>query len=104
TAAYNKYHSRGFEVLGITLDQANQTDKVKSFTKEKNMTWPQVYDGKYWQAEVAQLYVVQSIPCAYLVDGDTGKIIAASDNRQFNELRGEKLAPTIEKALAAKGK
>jgi thiol-disulfide isomerase/thioredoxin len=97
-ANYEKYHTRGFEVLGISLDQANNTEKVKSFCTEKKMTWPQVYDGKFWSAEVAQLYVIQAIPAGILVDGDTGKIIASSG------LRGETLGPAIEKALAAKGK
>lgn len=40
-----------------------------------------------------------SIPQAYLVDGDTGVILA-----QGEDIRGNKLQPAIEKALAAKGK
>jgi hypothetical protein len=63
------------------------------------MTWPQVYDGKYWKAEVADKYAINSIPSAFLVDGDTGEILAAG-----NDLRGEKLAATIETALAKKTK
>lgn len=61
------------------------------------MPWPQVFDGKYWQAEVAQLYGVRSIPTAYLVDGDTGLVIANSG------LRGSQLEKTIEAALEKKG-
>ena len=92
--AYNKYHDQGFEVLGISLDRANQQENVQKFLNEKGMTWPQVYDGKYWEAEVAQMYSVDSIPRAYLVDGNTGKIVAEGEI-----LRGEALDKTISKAL-----
>ncbi len=98
TAAYEQFHERGFEVLGISLDRENMAEKVNEFTAGHNMPWAQVYDGRYWQAEIAQLYVVDSIPRAFLVDGDTGEILAAG-----NSLRGAALAPTIERALAAKG-
>jgi thiol-disulfide isomerase/thioredoxin len=97
TAAYEKFHPKGLEVLGISLDQANAEEKVNAFTKDKNMTWNHVYDGKYWQAEIANMYAVDSIPRAYLVDGDTGKVVASG-----NSLRGEELAKTIESALAKK--
>jgi len=96
TAAYQKFHPKGFEVLGISLDRPGDDKKLAAFTKDKNMPWPQVFDGKYWQAEVAQLYGVRSIPTAYLVDGDTGLVIANSG------LRGSQLEQTIEAALAKK--
>jgi hypothetical protein len=63
------------------------------------MPWEQIYDGNFWQAQVAQLYEVDSIPRAFLVDGDTGLIAVAG-----NGLRGEALATTLEKALAKKQK
>ena len=96
TAAYQKFHKQGFEILGISLDRAGDEKKLADFTKAKNMPWPQVFDGKYWQAEVGQLYGVRSIPTAYLVDGDTGMVIANSG------LRGAQLEKTIEAALAKK--
>ena len=103
TNAYNNFHAQGFDVLGISLDREKAEKKLADFTKSHNMPWPQVYDGKYWQAEIAQLYGIQSIPSAFLVDGNTGKIVATT-----SRLRGEQLAMTIEKALqdmkAADGK
>jgi len=61
------------------------------------MTWAQVYDGGYWDARVAKLYGIHGIPAAFLVNGDTGKILAT-------EVRGDKLGKAIEKALADKNK
>ncbi len=95
--AYEKYHPKGFEICGVTLDQENMADKVREFTKGAGMTWQQIYDGKFWNAEIAQKYVIQAIPAAFLVDGDTGEIVASGD-----QLRGESLVPTLEKALAKK--
>ncbi len=94
TKNYETYHDKGLEVLGISLDQANAEAKLASFTKAKNMPWPQVYDGKYWSAAVGQLYYIDSIPRAFLVDGNTGKILATGDT-----VRGPALSKTIEKAL-----
>ena len=96
-ANYEKYHEKGFEILGISLDQAKAEEKLATFTKEKKMPWPQVYDGKWWQARVGQTYAIDSIPAMFLVDGDTGAILASG-----GECRGERLGPALEKALAGK--
>jgi thiol-disulfide isomerase/thioredoxin len=97
TAAYEKFHPQGLEVLGISLDQAGAAQKLETFTKDRKMAWPQVYDGNAWSAEIAKLYNIHSIPSAFLVDGDTGVIIAAGTS-----LRGEALEKTLEEALAKK--
>jgi peroxiredoxin len=89
---YEAHHKEGFEIIGISLDQDKQ--KLTSFTKDKNMTWPQYFDGKGWQNKLAAQYGVNSIPATYLLDGD-GKIIG------YN-LRGEALEEAVAKALAKK--
>jgi thiol-disulfide isomerase/thioredoxin len=96
-SAYRAYHDKGFEVLGVSLDRQGDLQTVKDVASKQGMAWEQVYDGKYFEAAVAKQYGIQAIPEAYLVDGDTGKVIAFGD-----AIRGEKLAPAIEKALAAK--
>jgi thiol-disulfide isomerase/thioredoxin len=90
-AAYNKYHPKGFDVVGISLDQPDSRAKLTSFIKEKNMPWRQIYDGKFWQAANAKAYGVQAIPFTLLI-GKDGKIAAVG-------ARGEELAPAIEAAL-----
>ncbi len=96
--AYGKYHDQGLEVLGISLDREAWEQKLAAFTKKKEMPWPQVYDGKFWSAAVAKLYGINAIPHMILVDGDTGVILAD------NDIRGEALAPAIEKALRGQKK
>lgn len=93
--AYHKYKGKGFEILGISFDQANMADKVKSFTAEKGMPWAQIYEGKYWETTIGQQFAVQGIPFCLLIDGDTGKILATSA-----QLRGAALDKTLEKVFA----
>ena len=94
---YNTYHSQNFEILGVSLDQKDSADKVTAYTTKTGMGWAEIYDGKYWAAEVAQKYAIESIPHAFLVDGDTGLIIAEGD-----ALRGESLEGTLKAALEKK--
>ena len=61
-------------------------------------TWTQVADGKGWDAAIAKMYVVDSIPACWLVDGDT----ARSWPRPAP--CGDRLVPTLEKHLSAKKK
>ncbi len=95
TAAYDKYHAKGFEILSVSLDQENMAAKLAAFTKANKMSWPEIYDGKYWKATIAVQYKIEYIPHAFLVNGDTGMILADGDS-----IRGDNLAPAIEKALA----
>jgi thiol-disulfide isomerase/thioredoxin len=87
-AAYKKWHDKGFEVLGISLDKEGDETKLRDFMKEHEMPWRQYFDGKHWQNEIAQLYKVHGIPHTILVGRD-GKIVKTG-------VRGE----TVEKSLA----
>jgi peroxiredoxin len=98
-AAYEKYHDKGLEVLGISLDRANDREKLAKFTRDNKMPWPQICDGKFWKAELAEKYGIESIPRPILVDGDTGNIIAEGE-----KARGANLERAIEKALEGKKK
>jgi thiol-disulfide isomerase/thioredoxin len=71
-AAYQKYHERGFEVLGVSLDQ--DRDAMVAFTAQNGMPWPQYFDGRGWDNEIASANGVRSIPAMWLV-GKDGKLI-----------------------------
>ncbi len=88
-SAYEKYHGKGFEIVGISLD--SDRAKLEKFTTDRKMTWPQYFDGKGWQNKLAGIYGVNSIPATYLLDGE-GKIIGKN-------LRGEALEEAVAKAL-----
>jgi thiol-disulfide isomerase/thioredoxin len=97
--AHKAFGAKGFEVLGVSLDQKDKAEHVTKFTTEKGMAWEQIYDGGFWKAAIAQKYAIDSIPAVFLVDGDTGKILATA-----SDLRGDKLSKSVEAALAAKKK
>jgi thiol-disulfide isomerase/thioredoxin len=92
-AAYKKYHGRGFEIIGVSLDRANARDKLVEFTKNREMPWAQFYDGKYWDNKLSKQYGIHSIPATFLLDGE-GRVIAKN-------LRGAALEAELEKRLSA---
>jgi len=79
--AFNEFKDKGFDVLGVSLDE----DKVKwiEAIKKDKLTWTHVSDLKGWQNAVSGLYGVMSIPSNFLINSD-GKIIAT-------DLRGDDL-------------
>ena len=88
-AAYEEYKGQGFEVIGISLDENREA--VEAFVEQYNMDWPQYFDGKGWQNDIAQKFGISSIPATFLI-GKDGKIIASN-------LRGEALDQAVVSAL-----
>ena len=66
-AAYNKYHAKGFEVIGISLERQGK-DKLLAVTKAKGMAWPQYYDGKEFDNEISYSYGISGIPVLWLLN------------------------------------
>lgn len=87
---YEKHHEKGFDIIGISLDQ--NEEKLKNFTKEHKVSWQQFFDGKGWGNKLAVKYGVQSIPATFLLDRE-GKIID-------RDLRGEALEDAVTAAIA----
>ncbi len=80
--AYNKYHSKGFQIYQVSLDKTKEA-WIKGINDDKLGRWIHVSDVKYWQSEVVPLYKIDKIPTNYLLDRE-GRIIAT-------DLRGENL-------------
>jgi len=89
-AAYNKYHDRGFDILGVSLD--NSKERWLKAIEMDRLAWTHVSDLKYWSNEVASLYGISSIPSNLLLNPE-GKIIAKN-------LRSDDLHSELEKLLA----
>ncbi len=43
-AVYDKYHDKGFEVVGITFD--GDKDRLTRFIKERGLPWPESFEGQ----------------------------------------------------------
>lgn len=63
---YEKYGAEGFVVIGVSLDIDRR--KLERFVREHDIRWPQVYDGRGWENDVARLYGVVAIPATLLLD------------------------------------
>jgi thiol-disulfide isomerase/thioredoxin len=88
-ALYNEYKDKGFEIVGISLDD-NKDAWLKGI-KDDGITWPQMSDLKGWKSEATSKYRVQGIPYTVLLDKE-GKVIATN-------LRSETLKDKIKSLL-----
>ena len=84
-ALYEKYHAKGFEILGVSLDKSKEA-WVNAIEK-LGMKWPQISDLQYWKNAASNAYGINSIPATILI-GPDGTIIARG-------LRGEALAAKL---------
>ncbi|MCB0794684.1 MAG: TlpA family protein disulfide reductase [Flavobacteriales bacterium] len=69
---YDKYHSKGFEILGVSLDRTKQA--WVNAIEQDGLPWKHVSDLGFWNNAAAQAYGVSSIPFTVLVDKD-GKVL-----------------------------
>jgi peroxiredoxin len=72
---FNKFKSKRFTVLGVSLDRPGQKDKWLQAIHADNLTWTHVSDLNFWSNAVAVQYKIQSIPQNFLI-GPDGKIVA----------------------------
>lgn len=79
--AYQLYRRKGFEIVGVSLD--NDEISWKRYIQTSKLGWPQMSDLKGWDSDVTFEYGVKAIPMNYLVN-DKGVIVAQN-------LRGENL-------------
>lgn len=84
-ACYEKYHAKGFNVIGVSFDQKKEA--WVAAVQQLGMRWPQMSDLKGWKCAAAEVYGISSIPSNVLVDPQ-GKIIAM-------DLRDTKLAQKL---------
>jgi peroxiredoxin len=88
-AAFKKFNSKGFTVLGVSLD--SDKDKWLKAIAKDGLVWQHVSDLIGWKNAAAKQYGVMSIPANFLIDKE-GKIIAS-------DLRGEDLLKKLEEVL-----
>ena len=79
--AYNKFHEKGFDVLGVSFDEDHA--KWVAAIEQDGLQWTQISDLKGWGSAAGKLYGIQSIPQNILINPE-GIIIEKN-------LRGEDL-------------
>ncbi len=86
---YAKYHKKGFEIYGVSLDRSKEA--WMNAVKSKKLVWVNVSELKMWQDPSAKEYAVRSIPANFLIASD-GTIVARN-------LRGEELGAKLAELL-----
>jgi alkyl hydroperoxide reductase subunit AhpC len=72
-ALYKEFHSKGLNIIGVSLDK--DAKKWKEAIAKDHLTWTQVSHLQYWDEPIAKQYQVESIPAPFVLDA-SGKVIA----------------------------
>lgn len=89
-ANYEKYHEKGFEVIGVSLD--DDREAVVAFLKEEKLPWKTLFsddpDATGWQHPMARQYGISGIPTVILVN-QQGNVVSLN-------ARGEELGRLLD--------
>ena len=105
---YAAYHDRGFEIVGITLENAKLTPKdtadqaaaklakarrfLTDFTAAHGLPWPQYFDGKEWKNDFFVRYMPDRGVPAMLLLNQEGKVVTV-------DAHGEALEHEVKRLL-----
>jgi len=86
---YNKYHDKGLNIIGVSLDKT--AEAWKKAIEDDGLTWNHVSNIAYFNDAIAKMYNVDAIPAAFLLD-ENGVIVAKN-------LRGPALEAKVAELL-----
>ncbi|QKJ65191.1 TlpA family protein disulfide reductase [Flavobacterium sp. M31R6] len=84
-AIYAELHSKGLNIIGVSLDE--DPAKWKEAIAKDKLVWTQVSNLKGWEDPIAKQYKVESIPATFILD-KSGNVVA-------QDLRGDELKAKI---------
>jgi peroxiredoxin len=90
-ALYNEFHSKGLNIIGVSLDK--DAKKWKEAIAKDKLTWNQVSNLKDFEDPIAVTYGINAIPSTFILDAK-GTIVA-------KDLRGAELKAKVAALLAA---
>jgi peroxiredoxin len=92
-AAYAKYHDKGFEIIGFSLDGTETENAWRNAIKKDGLPWIQVCDFKMMGGYVFNEYNLEGkgIPRSFLID-PTGRIVAV-------DLRGDEVEKKLSEVM-----
>lgn len=87
---YQRYHDKGFEIVGVSLDHDRQ--ELKNFLEQENVPWITLFKEDQGQGNPnAKRYGIGAIPTCFLID-QKGNVVSTS-------CHGEELEQQLEKLL-----
>jgi peroxiredoxin len=84
---YNKYKSKGFQMLGISIDNEMTVSKVKPYIKSRNYNFTVLLDNN---SEAAKEFNVQDVPNTFLVDNKGNIVFSRHGYIKGDELKFKK--------------
>ena len=97
---YAKYHDKGFEVVGISLDQDREA--LETFIKDREIPWLTLFEeGAEGGNPMATKYGVMGIPTVILVGADGNVVSLNARGEKLGELLTKLLGPEDEKPAAS---
>jgi thiol-disulfide isomerase/thioredoxin len=91
---YAEYKDKGVEFISISLDKPKEDgglNALKEYVARNEMTWPQYYQGNYWDSEFSRSWGVNSIPRVFLIDQD-GRLASTNARGKLEAMIPELLA------------
>ncbi len=96
---YRRYHEKGFEVVGVSLDSSRE--QVEQYVATQEIPWPILFhedgDPDGWNHPSAVYYGINAIPATILVDQQGNVVTFAARGPelglQLKKLLGEPLEP-----------
>ncbi|WP_165220341.1 sigma-70 family RNA polymerase sigma factor [Aquisphaera insulae] len=97
TELYDRYHDRGFEIVGVSLDNAedeNGLEDLKRTLAEKKIPWPQYHQGMGWGESIrtgkstdtfSESWGISMIPTYFLIDAD-GRLYSTEARGKLDDL------------------
>jgi peroxiredoxin len=90
---YNEYKSKGFQMLGISIDNKKTAGKVKPYVKSKNYNFAVLIDNN---SEAANEFNIQDVPNTFLLDKKGNIVFSRHGYKKGDELEFKK---NIEKLI-----
>ncbi len=63
---YRKFKGPGVQFIGISRD--DNLDDLKGIVLQKNIEWPQIFEGMRYKGMMSKLYDVRNIPITFILD------------------------------------
>jgi thiol-disulfide isomerase/thioredoxin len=90
-ALYNDFHSKGLNIISVSLDRPGQADKWKQAIAADKLNWTHVSNLLEWEDPIAKQYAVTGIPATFILD-EKGTVVA-------RDLRGAELRSVVSQML-----
>lgn len=87
----HQHHGDALRIVGVSVDSLPRRD-LRQWLARKDITWPQLFDGRGLRGPLATRLNVESLPRSFLYDAD-GQLVAT-------DLRGDTLARAVKTLIA----